>query len=299
MNTESDLRPGIVFERTRPLEELPADLRLPNAAWGVLFAVTGEHTVAQVGEHLGLSTAARDAAFARLLEHDLVAERPLTLGEYARAAASIGDNLPRSLAEFLASGVRPAAAGVTPRERDEPRSPWARAASPTTSPATSPTASSMAGPDMNATRAIPVRFVPRPETIPPVPPALSPPVPSPPVPSPTFQPLSEPSGPVPTVETPGTESGNGENGHAAGSGSRLSLRALMQFILDRAPDLNAGQLDVYRVFIRVDTKLLKRNGITTLRFEEDRLIGDPELQDAITSSLERTLGLNAPRDVFV
>jgi hypothetical protein len=73
----------------------------------------------------------------------------------------------------------------------------------------------------------------------------------------------------------------------------------MQFILDRATDLTAGQLDVYRVFIRVNTGLLKRNGITTLRFQDDRLIQDPELQEAITQSVEKTLGLQCPREVYV
>lgn len=80
---------------------------------------------------------------------------------------------------------------------------------------------------------------------------------------------------------------------------RLSLKVLMRHILDRAPDANSGQLDVYRVFIRVDTKLLKRSGIDTLRFEDDREVDDPELQQAIGRSLERTLGMSVPADAFV
>ena len=73
----------------------------------------------------------------------------------------------------------------------------------------------------------------------------------------------------------------------------------MQFILSRANDPTSGQLDIYRVFIRVNTRLLKRKGITTLRFSEDRLIADPELQQAIASSVRKSLGVNCPSQVFV
>ena len=80
---------------------------------------------------------------------------------------------------------------------------------------------------------------------------------------------------------------------------RLSLKNVIEFILTRADDENAGQLDVYRVFIRVNTRLLKRNGVHSLRFEEDRVITDIELQDAILASVERTLGEACPTSVFM
>jgi hypothetical protein len=80
---------------------------------------------------------------------------------------------------------------------------------------------------------------------------------------------------------------------------RLSLRALMNVIERQAPNTEAGQLDVYRVFVRVDTLLLKRNGIETLRFTEDRLVSDPELEDALVRSLKKTLGLDCPESVWV
>jgi hypothetical protein len=80
---------------------------------------------------------------------------------------------------------------------------------------------------------------------------------------------------------------------------RLSLKNVIDFIIHNAADLNAGQLDVYRVFIRVNTQLLKRNGIHSLRFTDDRVITDPELQDAILQSVDRTLGLSCPDDVFI
>lgn len=79
----------------------------------------------------------------------------------------------------------------------------------------------------------------------------------------------------------------------------LSLRALMRFIVDRAADVDAGQLDVYRSFIRLDPKLLRQHGITTLRFEDDRVVRDPELLGEIVSSVEQTLGVRCPPDVFV
>lgn len=80
---------------------------------------------------------------------------------------------------------------------------------------------------------------------------------------------------------------------------KLSLRTLINAIAKRAGSREAGQLDVYRVFIRVDTSLLKRNGIETLRFTDDRLISDPELEEAIVRSLKRTLGVDCPDDVWV
>lgn len=79
----------------------------------------------------------------------------------------------------------------------------------------------------------------------------------------------------------------------------LSLRALMNVIEKQAGTREAGQLDVYRVFVRVDTSLLRRNGIETLRFTEDRLVADPELQQAIVRSVKKTLGLDCPQSVWV
>ncbi|MGH9423173.1 MAG: hypothetical protein ACRD3J_24565, partial [Thermoanaerobaculia bacterium] len=79
----------------------------------------------------------------------------------------------------------------------------------------------------------------------------------------------------------------------------LSIRALMNLIERHSGTREGGQLDVYRVFVRVDTTLLKRNGIDTLRFTEDRLISDPELEKAIVSSVKKTLGLDCPESVWV
>ena len=79
----------------------------------------------------------------------------------------------------------------------------------------------------------------------------------------------------------------------------LSLRAVMRFVVDQAPDADAGQLDVYRAFVRLDPQLLRRNGITTLRFEEDRLLTDPDLKRALLRSVEQVVGRSCPPEVFV
>lgn len=233
MSKKHSVRPGIVFRLICEPGKLPEGLKLRNLEWGVLFGVTGRHTVAQIGEHFNLAEQERDRVFERLLELGLVVEREVSLPEYLRAAATIRDDEPKSLARFLRAGATLGAGAKKP-----------------VPPAN----------DETLTRpiAVPARPAPKPEAAP-------------------FVPLDAP---VPTER-------------------RLSLRAVMQLILDRAADRNAGQLDVYRVFIRVSSKLLRRNGITTLRFEDDRLVDDPELQRAITTSVEKTLGLACPPSVFV
>lgn len=80
---------------------------------------------------------------------------------------------------------------------------------------------------------------------------------------------------------------------------KLSLRALMNLIETQAGSREAGQLDIYRVFVRVDTSLLKRSGIETLRFTEDRLVSDPELEQAIVRSVKKTLGVDCPDSLWV
>ena len=100
----SRVPPAAVYGLATAVDRLPADLRLRSLEWGVLFAVTGRHTVAQSGGHLGLEPAERDGAFARLLELGLLAERPLSAGEYLRAAATV-DGEPQTLTGFLRGGL--------------------------------------------------------------------------------------------------------------------------------------------------------------------------------------------------
>ncbi|MEO1368278.1 MAG: hypothetical protein AAFX50_13985 [Acidobacteriota bacterium] len=303
-----DPRPGTVFQLARDLVDLPEALTLRNLEWGVLFAVTGEHTVAQIGEHFGLDADESATIFKRLISEGLIVEREVSYGEYLRATATLRDDEPRTLARFLRAGVTfgPLArvAGVGEAARPRPAAPSrgtvpsaaassaaapSAPAPPATSPASapsSPAASTVPSgeAEIHQTRAVPTfsrdelsRFEPL---------AQPPAVPS-------------PAGPAlrgtPPLPLPAPAPGEPR----AAAGRPLSLKRVMQFILDRAPDLNAGQLDIYRVFIRVNTKLLRRNGINTLRFEEDRLITDDELQRAITASVEKTLGLPCPQEVFL
>lgn len=221
---------AVIYHLVPEMSEIPDDLRLRNIEWGVLLAITGQHSATQIGDAFDLDEAERRRVFARLLETGLIEEQPVTWSEYLRANAITpsldGEDRRQDLRTFLRAGV--------------------------TLPAP---AAAAASPDPSRQH------------------ALTRPVPTP------FTPLATPRSEART--------------------RRLSLKVLMRHILDRAPDANSGQLDVYRVFIRVDTQLLKRSGIDTLRFEDDRVVEDPELQQAIARSLERTLGMALPADTYI
>lgn len=222
------ISPAAVYGLEVAPEQLPPDLRLHSLEWGVLFAITGRHTVAQIGASLELPDADRDRVFRRLLDLGLLAERPLNVREYLRAAASVGGE-PRTLVSFLSGGI--------------------------------------AGPDTN-----PVMEKTQ-ETN-------------------GFEPLPLPEETEEAIEMIMTDMPNSRP-------SALSLRAVMRFITAQANGSEAGQLDVYRAFVRVPPQLLQRNGITTLRFEDDRLVSDPDLQQAILTSVQHVLGRPCPPDVFV
>jgi hypothetical protein len=250
----SHVPPAAVYGLALAVDQLPADLRLHSLEWGVLFAVTGRHTVAQIGSHLGLAPAVRDGAFARLLELGLLAERPLSAGEYLRAAATV-DGDPVNLAGFLRAGL--AGPPINP-ETD-----------PVTEPGTEP------GTGIDT------------------PPAAPPPEPAAPASDldlDGFEPLALPEEEIdmaiPDLPIPAAP-------------PVLSLRAVMRFVSEQSGDADAGQLDIYRAFVRVNPQLLRRNGITTLRFEEDRLLTDLDLQQALLSSVEHVVGRSCPPEVFV
>ena len=99
-------------------------------------------------------------------------------------------------------------------------------------------------------------------------------------PAPAFSPLPKPSA---TTTPPRT----------------MSLQNVIQFILNQNPDPTAGHLATYQVFMGIDTQLLKRNGITSLRFQDDRYITDAELQTAISDNIKKVLGVTCPDDVFI
>jgi hypothetical protein len=259
-----------VYQLKRPLAELPENLRLRNQEWGVLFAVTGEHSCAQIATLLRMTPEERDRVFGRLAAIGLIEERPLSYGEYLRALASWRDDEPKPLAAFLRGGAAMAPAGGA-----APIPPVGKRPAPPPPPPVV-TADS----DLNITRALPT-FDRRQVVA-----AGEPPIPA-------FLPL-EPIAPA-AAAAPRPEAAPPD----AARKKTLSLKALMQLILGRAGDPQSGQLDVYRVFIRVNTKLLQKNGITTLRFQEDRLIEDPELQHALVASFEKALGVPCPPEVFV
>jgi len=96
---------------------------------------------------------------------------------------------------------------------------------------------------------------------------------------PSFSPLQKPSVPAPPTRS-------------------MSLQAVIQFILNQNADPTAGHLATYQVFMGINTQLLKRNGITSLRFQDDRLITDPELQAAIIDNIQKVLGTACPEDAF-
>jgi hypothetical protein len=97
--------------------------------------------------------------------------------------------------------------------------------------------------------------------------------------APAFSPLQKPNATAPTNRT-------------------MSLQSVIQFILNQNSDPTAGHLATYQVFMGINTQLLKRNGITSLRFQEDRIITDPELQAAIIANIEKVLKITCPEDAF-
>lgn len=223
--------PAAVYEPAVAVDRLPADLRLRSLEWGVFFAVTGRHSVAQIGGHLGLAPAERDGAFTKLLELGLLAERSLSVGEYLRAAATV-DGEEVTLAGFLRAGL----------------------AGPVIEPVAEPMHAPVTEPFEPVADLAPFEPLPLPEE------------------------ESVMKSPVPPA---------------------LSLRAVMRFVAEQSRDADAGQLDIYRAFVRVNPQLLRRNGITTLRFEDDRLLTDPDLQEALLASVEHVIGRSCPPEVFV
>lgn len=209
MTSPADVLPTTIFELTRPLAELPETLRLPSLDWSLLFAVSGRHTVHQIGALFGVTPAARDAAFARLLDAGLIVERPLTAAEFQAARARVDAEEPVTLATFLA---------------DEP-----------------PFVPLEPSPSEDAMAAV-IPLVPR---------------------------------------------------------RRLSLRNLMANLSEGAATPEEGQMNVYRLFLRLDSNELQRHGIKTLRFEDDRFVDDPTLQEQILAAYQATFGKPCPAGVFV
>ena len=129
-----------------------------------------------------------------------------------------------------------------------------------------------------------------------------------PFPWPTFErlekPAAQPSSPAPVIPAPAAPAEDAPTAPAAFTSEpiqrKMSLKALMDFIMKHAGgDSSAGHLMVYRVFMRIETRLLKRNGIHSLRFQEDRVVADAELEKALLDSVTNALGVTCPEEVFV
>ena len=240
------ISPAAVFAAVPP-GELPAELRLRAAEWGVYFSLTGKHTVAQLCAHLDLAASEVERAAGRLVELGVASEAALSLGDYLQAAATVEADDPMPLAHYLRGGL----AGPSARPSARPSEKAVRTETPA---------------ELEALDPLPFEPLP----------------------------LAEQESDVSTADHSAERSVAGP-----AAAPRISLRALMDVLMRRAPDPDSGQLDVYRTFLRVDPELLRRNGIVTLHFEDDRVVSDPELLEAIVASTERTLGGPAPERIYL
>jgi hypothetical protein len=275
--------PQAVYRRIREPRALPDGLKLRALEWALYFAVNGTHSAAELGRQLRADPAERDEALTRLASLGLVDEREIDATEYVRALASAGERDERTLREFLIGvAQRPESPVVaSPPNESEARAKIALAFSEPSPLRPVPTAAPLAEPMVVA----PPEPAPRPspQAVPvPASGSLARPV----TPRFGFKPLPPPDDVI-------------KENRPMPASRRLSLRALMNLIETQAGSREAGQLDIYRVFVRVDTSLLKRNGIETLRFTEDHLVSDPELEQALVKSVKKTLGLNCPESIWV
>lgn len=252
--------PQAVYRRAREPHQLGKDLRLIALEWALYFGVTGTHTAAELGRQLRAGAGERDDALARLSSLGLIEEQQLDATEYLQALAASGDREEKSLHEFLMGAVPERAGRPGGGALDPP--PGASGAAP--------------APARPQLREVPAATNVQPRAV------LRPPRQAPPL---EFKPL-------PMLK-------ERKENHSMAASRKLSLRAVMTLIETQAGSPEAGQLDIYRVFVRVDTLLLKRSGIETLRFTEDRLVSDPELEQAIVRSVKKTLNLDCPESVWV
>lgn len=248
--------PQSVYRRARDPLDLPDDLRLRALEWALYFAVTGKHTVGELGRRMRAADLESEAAFSRLVGLGLIEEQELGASEYVSALAASGDRDERTLREFLVNVATPAPASVQTEESGEV---------PHHETSAEPRLPQVADQAVSSPR-----IAPRGRVAPPL----------------AFKRLPSPD------EVP-------KENRLMSRSRKLSLRALMNLIEKQAGSREAGQLDIYRVFVRVDTVLLRRSGIETLRFTEDQLVSDPELEQAIIRSVKKTLGLDCPETVWV
>lgn len=78
----------------------------------------------------------------------------------------------------------------------------------------------------------------------------------------------------------------------------LNLGGLVRFIASRDKDSSSGQLAVYRVFMGVNTALLRDAGIHSLRFDDNVTVSNAALIEAISKSVQKNLGIPIPEHLF-
>ncbi len=246
------MRKGTIYRVNTSLDDIPADLELKNIEWGLLLAMDGKHTVAQLQYAFDLSAEEIHEAVKALMKTGMVEEVNVNLSGYLRAQSTIDKDKPKTIDKFLSG----AAMGL----HEVPAEVGQEDADPDTAVATDGSQSEQKDDSREPGRSAGAASFSASAS--------------------SFRPLANPKESLESMS------------------KRLSLRKVIQFILDRAIDENSGQLDVYRVFVPIDTTLLKRNGINSLHFDDDHIIEDKELCEALEGSMKNTLGVQCPRDAY-
>ncbi len=246
------MRKGTIFKVNTTLHDIPVDLELRNVEWGLLLAVDGKHTVAQLQHAFELSDEEMITALHALLATGLLDEVTVSLSSYLHAQSTVDHDQPKTFDKFLSG----AAIGL-----DEVPADLGQDEDELAPPEVTTDTDQQEDTEVYSSRlsASPASF------------SAS---------ASSFRPLSNPKQNLEPMS------------------KRLSLRKVIQFILDRAVDENSGQLDVYRVFVPIDTTLLKRNGINSLHFDDDHIIEDEELCEALEGSIKNTLGVQFPNEAY-
>lgn len=81
---------------------------------------------------------------------------------------------------------------------------------------------------------------------------------------------------------------------------RLRLSRIINLVVQQAQDPTEGQILMYRIFLRVPSELMRRNGIKSLSLVDESTETDDELLiDAISAAYSRCTGNPMPDEVFV
>jgi hypothetical protein len=79
----------------------------------------------------------------------------------------------------------------------------------------------------------------------------------------------------------------------------LHLKSLIAFIISQAPTRTEGQIAVYRVFLRVPSDLMRRNGIVSLSLVDNAsIIEDPELLRSVEAAVLASVKKAIPSEAY-